>query len=134
MTNGGAGPTGQLDCGVTHRPSAASHEHDLALQGARLQPARSVLGHRQGPVGGHGGDAEAGPDVEADAVGEPDDAFGGQVGVLLRSAGWPLVAGKIDPDPVTNSQVADPFADGVDHTSAVLVRCHLGEGRWLAWT
>ena len=41
----------------------------------------------------------------------------------------PFVAGQIDPDPVADSQVADPVADGVDHAGAVLVGCHLGEGR-----
>ncbi len=114
---------------MTDRPGATRDEHELAFQGTRLEPSRSVLGHGQGAVRGQGWDTETGPDVEADAVGEPDDPFGGHVGVLLRCAGRPLVAGQVDPDPVANRQVLDPVSDGVDHARPVLVGSDLGKGQ-----
>ena len=106
---------------MTHRPCAAGDEHDLALERARLQPARSVLGHRQGAVCRHGRDTEAGTYIEADPVGESDDAFGRQVGVLLGGAGGPFVTGQVHPDPVADQQAAHSLTDGVDHACAVLV-------------
>jgi hypothetical protein len=78
---------------------------------------------------GHGGDAQAGADVEADAIGEPDDAFGGQIGVLLRRAGRPFVASKVDPDPVAKRQTFNSLANGVDNAGAVLVGSDLCKGQ-----
>jgi hypothetical protein len=68
-------------------------------------------------------------DVEAGFVGQPNDPGRRQVGVLLRGAGRPLVAGQIDPDAIPHRKIGDPLADGVNHSRTVLVRGHLRERR-----
>ena len=123
------GPARQLDGGVTDRTRASGDQHDLASERTGRQARRPVLRHGQGAVGGHGRYAEAGADVEARAAGQAYDAVSGQVRVLLRGAGRPLVAGEIDPDAIADGKILDTLPEGVDHARTVLVRRDLGERR-----
>ena len=80
-------------------------------------------------MGGHGRYAEAGADLKAGASGKSYHPVGGEVGVFLCGAGGPLVAREIYPDPIPDGKVCDPFPEGVDDTSTVLVGSYLRERR-----
>jgi hypothetical protein len=80
-------------------------------------------------VSGEGRYAEAGTDLKTGAAGKSHDPVSGEVRVLLRGARGPLVARKIHPGAIAHSKIDDPLPDGVDHTSAVLVRRYLRERR-----
>ena len=76
----------------------------------------------------HGWYAKAGAYVEARVCGEAYAARG-QVRVLLRGAGGPLVAGEIHPDAITHREVLDALPERVDHTRTVLVGSYLRKRR-----
>ena len=76
----------------------------------------------------HGWYAKAGAYVEARVCGEAYGAARGQVRVLLRGAGGPLVAGEIHPDAITHREVLDALPERVDHTHTVLVGTTSGNG------
>jgi uncharacterized OsmC-like protein len=94
-----------------------------------MQPLGSVFGHCQGAVRGHGRYAEAGADVEARARGKAYHSGRGQVRVLLRGAGGPLVTCEVNPDPITNGKVFNTLTDCINDTRTVLVRSDLRERR-----
>ena len=69
------------------------------------------------------------PIVEARASGKSYHPVRGQVGVFLRGARGPLVAGEIHPDAIPDGKVRDPFPECVDDTSTVLVGSYLRKRR-----
>jgi hypothetical protein len=132
--HGGTGPACELYGRVTHRTRTAGDQHNLAGKGARMQPLGSVLRHCQGAVRGHGRYTEAGSDIKARACRKAHHPGRGQVGVLLRGARRPLVAGEIHPDPITRRKGVDTLPDCVDNARTVLVRSYLRERRRCAIT
>jgi hypothetical protein len=76
-------------------------------------------------VRGHGWYTEAGADVESRACGKAYDPVSGQIRVLLRGAGGPLMAGEIHPDAITHGKVVDVIPERIDDTRTVLVRSYL---------
>ena len=127
--DGRARPHRELDRRVSDGARAALHQHDATVECAGREPRRPELVHGECAVRRHRGHAEAGGDVERDAVGQPHGAARGYDRELLRRAGRALVSGEEEPHAVADLQIGDVRADRVDDAGAVLVRHDLVELR-----
>lgn len=88
----------------------------------------------QGAVRRHRGHAEAGCDIEADAVGQAHGTVCWEDGELLSRSRRAPVRCEVHPHAVADSQARDAVADRVDDACTVLVRDHLRECQGAART
>ncbi len=116
------GPPGELDRRVPNSTRATGHQNGPALQGARSETHRTVLGHRQAPVRSQERDAQARAHVVRRHVREEHHVPGRHDGVLLgRAAGRTLVRRLPDPHPEALQRRLDALTDRVDHAGPVLI-------------
>ncbi|WP_344415750.1 hypothetical protein [Pseudonocardia ailaonensis] len=120
--DGSAAPAGELDRGVPERAGTPGHQHGAPVERARREAGGPVLGDGQTAVRGHGGDAEAGPRVQADARRQRDRVPGRHDRELLRATAAPLAGRLPEPHPLTDAGGIDARPDGVDDPGGVLER------------
>jgi hypothetical protein len=97
--HGRACPAGELNRRVPDRAGSTGNEHEAPAEGVRMETSWAVFGDSQRPVGGGGGDPDAGAELEVRGIRQREGAFGGD----HRAWAVPL-AGRPSPASVTQTR------------------------------
>ncbi len=109
----GPAPLGQLHRIMPHHARPPGHQHPLS-------PHRAV--GEDAAVGGHGGDAQAGPLGKVQPCGQGRHLPGRQGDALRRRAMGASESAVVHPDPVAGGKAPHAIPQGIHHTGAVAVR------------